>query len=64
MQRIKGSTFLLVFCSYIKIINLVKRDFLNTILKNQMVSQNTYNFLINYRGRKLENCYLIMEEKI
>ena len=64
MQRIKGSTSLSVFCSYIKIINLVKPDFLNTILKEPDGFSKYVKFLINYRDRKLENCYLTTEEKI
>ena len=42
----------------------MKPDFLNTILKEQDGFAKHVKFLINYRGRKLENCYLTTEGKI
>ena len=65
MQRIKRSTSPSVFSSYFKIINMcMKPDFLSAILKEPDGFSKYVKFLINYRGRKLQNCYLTTEEKI
>ena len=42
----------------------MKPDFLSTLLKEPDVCSEYVKFLINYQGRKLENCYLNKEEKI
>ena len=42
----------------------MKPDFLNTILKEPDDFSKYVKVLINYRRRKLENCYLTTEEKI
>ena len=42
----------------------MKPDFLNTLSKKPDGFSNYVKFLINYRGQKLKNCYLNMEEKI
>ena len=42
----------------------MKTVFLNTILKEPDGFLKYVKFLINYRDQKLENCYLITEEKI
>ena len=42
----------------------MKPDFLNTLLKEPDGFSKYVKILINYRGRKLENCYLNTEEKI
>ena len=36
----------------------MKTDFLNTLLKEPDAFSKYVEFLINYRGQKLENCYL------
>ena len=42
----------------------MKPDFLNALLKEPDGLSKYVKFLINYRDRKLENCYLNTEEKI
>ena len=42
----------------------MKPDFLSPLLKETDGFSEHVTFLINYRGRKLENCYLNTEEKI
>ena len=42
----------------------MKPDFLSTLLKEPDGFSEYAKFLINYRGQKLENCYLNTEEKI
>ena len=42
----------------------MKTDFLNALLKEPDAFSKYVEFLINYRGRKLENCYLNTEEII
>ena len=42
----------------------MKPDFLDTILKEPDGFSKYVKILINYRGRKLENCYLTENEKI
>ena len=42
----------------------MKPDVLNTLLKEPDGFSKYVKILINYRGRKLENCYLNTEEKI
>ena len=63
MQRIKRSISPSVLSNYIKTINHV-HDFSNTLLKEPDDFSKYVKFLINCRGRKLENCYFNMEEKI
>ena len=42
----------------------MKSDFLITLLKEPDGFSESVKFLVNYRGRKLENFYLNTEEKI
>ena len=42
----------------------MKPDFLSTLLKELDGFSEYAKFLINYQGRKLENCYLNTEKKI
>ena len=63
MQRIKRSISPSVLSNYIKTINYV-HDFSNTLLKEPDYFSKYVKVLINCRGRKLENCYFNMEEKI
>ena len=41
----------------------MKPDFLSTLLKELDGFSEYAKFLINYQGRKLENCYLNTEKK-
>ena len=53
------------FLATLKLLTMcVKPNFLNTILKEPRGFSKYVKLLIYYRGRKLENCYLAMEEKI
>ena len=42
----------------------MKPDFLSTLLKEPDGFSEYVKFLVNYGGRKLENCYLNAEERI
>ena len=42
----------------------MKSRFLNTLLKEPDGFSKYIKFLINYQGRKLEDCHLDIEEKI
>ena len=56
LQYFSATLKLLIMC--------MKPDFLNILLKEPDGLSKYVKFLINYRGRKLENCYLNTEEKI
>ena len=64
MQRIKRSS-LQYFPATLKLLTMcMEPDFLNALLKEPNGFSKYVKFLINYWGRKLENCYLDTEEKI
>ena len=64
MQRIERYP-LQFFPSTLKLLTMcMEPDFLNTLIKEPNGFSKYIKFLINYRGRKLKNCYLDTEEKI
>ena len=64
MQRIERYP-LQYFPSTLKLLTMcMEPNFLNTHIKEPNGFSKYIKFLINYRGRKLGNCYLNTEEKI